>query len=72
MTLARVRPPPCRRPTRVDPAGNLRGAREAIAATGAVSGGQVDEAVAWLGALAREPGAAVWYAFPWAEGIREA
>ncbi len=29
-------------------------------------------AVAGLGALARQPGAAVWYAFPWAEGVREA
>lgn len=53
-------------------AGNLRGAREAIAATGALSLGQVDEAVAALGAFARQGGAALWYAFPWAEGIREA
>ena len=53
-------------------AGNLRGAREAIAATGAMGVDRVDEAVAGLGALARRPGAAVWYAFPWAEGVREA
>jgi SAM-dependent methyltransferase len=51
-------------------AGNLRGAREAIAATGAVTLAEVDEAVASLGRFARRPGAALWYAFAWAEGIR--
>lgn len=51
-------------------AGNLRGARDAIAATGAVSAAQVDEAAAALGAFAATPGAALWYAFAWAEGVR--
>lgn len=51
-------------------AGNLRGAREAIAATGDVSAAEVDQAVAALGAFARRPGAALWYAFAWAEGVR--
>jgi hypothetical protein len=32
----------------------------------------VDEALAALGAFARQAGAALWYAFPWAEGVREA
>jgi SAM-dependent methyltransferase len=50
--------------------GNLRGAQEAIAATGAVSAGQVDAAVAALGEFSRQPGAALWYAFAWAEGVR--
>lgn len=53
-------------------AGNLRGARAAIAATGAVSAAQVDEAVAALAAFARQPGASLWYAFAWAEGVRPA
>lgn len=52
-------------------AGNLRGAREALAATGAVSPAQVDEAVAGVDALGNRPGAACWYAFPWVEGTRE-
>jgi ubiquinone/menaquinone biosynthesis C-methylase UbiE len=51
-------------------AGNLRGARDAIAATGAVSAGEVDAALEALGDLARRPGAAIGYAFPWAEGLR--
>jgi hypothetical protein len=51
-------------------AGNLRGAREAIAATGAVSVEAVDEAIAALGRFATTPGAALWYAFAWAEGVR--
>lgn len=50
--------------------GNLRGAREAIAATGAVGLAEVDAAVAALGAFAATPGAALWYAFAWAEGVR--
>ncbi len=50
--------------------GNLRGAREAIAATGAVDGAAVDEAVAALSAFAATPGAALWYAFAWAEGVK--
>lgn len=51
-------------------AGNLRGAREAIAATGDVALAEVDAAVEALGAFARTPGAALWYAFAWAEGVR--
>lgn len=51
-------------------AGNLRGARQAIAATGAVGLDEVDAAVAALGDFARQPGAALWYAFAWAEGVR--
>jgi SAM-dependent methyltransferase len=53
-------------------AGNLKGARDAIAATGAVSESEVDHAVAALGAFARTPGASLGYAFPWAEGVRPA
>lgn len=53
-------------------AGNLRGARQSITATGAVSGAQVDDALAALDAFARQPGAALWYAFAWAEGVRPA
>lgn len=51
-------------------AGNLRGAREAIAATGAVTLAEVDAAVAALRGFAARSGAAVWYAFAWAEGVR--
>jgi SAM-dependent methyltransferase len=51
-------------------AGNLRGAREAIAATGAVAEGEVDAALAALGELGGRPDAAIGYAFPWAEGVR--
>jgi SAM-dependent methyltransferase len=50
--------------------GNLRGARAAIVATGSVNDVEVDRAVASLGELARTPGAALWYAFAWAEGVR--
>ena len=53
-------------------AGNLRGARAAIAATGAVRAEDVDRAVAALADFARTPGAALGYAFPWAEGVRPA
>lgn len=51
-------------------AGNLRGAREAIAATGAVTAGEVDAAVAALRDFTGRPDAALGYAFPWAEGVR--
>jgi SAM-dependent methyltransferase len=51
-------------------AGNLRGAREAIAATGAVTAGEVDAAVAALRDFTARPEAALGYAFPWAEGVR--
>jgi SAM-dependent methyltransferase len=53
-------------------AGNLRGARDAIAATGAVTPGEVDAALAALRDLAARPDAAIGYAFPWAEGVRSA
>lgn len=51
-------------------AGNLRGAREAIAATGEVTLAEVDAAVEALAAFARRPDAALWYAFAWAEGVK--
>ena len=51
-------------------AGNLRGAREAIAATGAVSLAEVDEVVGGLTDFARRPDASLGYAFAWAEGVR--
>jgi SAM-dependent methyltransferase len=51
-------------------AGNLRGAREAIAATGAVGAAEVDAAVAALRVFGARPDAALGYAFPWAEGVR--
>jgi SAM-dependent methyltransferase len=53
-------------------AGNLRGAREAIAATGAVSGAEVDAALAALADVAARPDASLGYAFPWAAGTRAA
>jgi len=51
-------------------AGNLTGARDAIAATGMVSGEDVDAAAAALEDFARRPGASIGYAMPWAEGVR--
>ena len=51
-------------------AGNLDGAREAIAATGMVSREDVDRAVDAIDVFSRRPDAAIWYAMPWAEGIR--
>jgi hypothetical protein len=51
-------------------AGNLDGAREAIAATGMVSRDDVDRALEAIAAFARRPDAAIWYGMPWAEGIR--
>jgi SAM-dependent methyltransferase len=53
-------------------AGNLRGAREAITATGGVDDAGLDAALAALAEFARRPGAAVGYAVAWAEGIRPA
>jgi len=53
-------------------AANLRGAREAIVATGAVGPAGVDAALEALAEFALRPDAAVGYAFPWAEGIRPA
>ena len=49
---------------------NIRGAREAIAATGAVAPDGVDAALEAIAAFARRPGASGGYAFPWAEGVR--
>jgi hypothetical protein len=51
-------------------AGNLRGAREAIASTGAVALDGVDAALEAIAAFARLPDASIGYAFPWAEGVR--
>jgi ubiquinone/menaquinone biosynthesis C-methylase UbiE len=51
-------------------AGNLEGAREAIAATGMISREDVDRALEAIAAFAQRPDAAIWYAMPWAEGIR--
>jgi SAM-dependent methyltransferase len=51
-------------------AGNLRGARDAIVATGAVGAGEVDAALAALAEFARRPDATIGYAFSWAEGLR--
>jgi SAM-dependent methyltransferase len=51
-------------------AGNLEGAREAIAATGMVTADDVDRAVEAIEIFGARPDAAIWYAMPWAEGIR--
>jgi len=51
-------------------AGNLTGAREAIAATGMVTGADVDLAADALEVFARRPGATIGYAMPWVEGVR--
>jgi SAM-dependent methyltransferase len=51
-------------------AGNLAGAREAIAATGLVGAAEVDRAVEAVRAHARRPDAAIWYAMPWVEAVR--
>jgi SAM-dependent methyltransferase len=51
-------------------AGNVRGARDAIAATGAVDAGELDAALDALAEFERRPDAALGYAFSWAEGIR--
>ncbi len=50
-------------------AGNLRGAREAIAATGAVSAGDVDRCLEAIAAFGQRPDAVIWYGMPWAEGV---
>ncbi|MFO0585205.1 MAG: methyltransferase domain-containing protein [Anaeromyxobacter sp.] len=51
-------------------AGNLAGAREAIAATGMVTGAEVDAAAAALVGFGDRPGASIGYAAPWVEGVR--
>lgn len=51
-------------------AGNLEGARDAIAATGMVTREDVDRAVEAIGVFAQRRDAAIWYAMPWAEGLR--
>jgi SAM-dependent methyltransferase len=51
-------------------AGNLRGAREAIAAVGMTSEEDVDDALDALEEFAHRKDASVGYAFPWAEGVR--
>ena len=51
---------------------NFRGAREAIAATGLVRGEDVDRCVEEIVAFGRRPDAVIWYAAPWAEGVRPA
>ncbi len=51
-------------------AANLGGAREAIAATGLVRPEEVDRCVAEIEAFGGRPDAAIWYAAPWAEGVR--
>jgi SAM-dependent methyltransferase len=51
-------------------AGNLRGARAAILGTGLVDEPALDAALAAFDAFAARPDAAIWYAMPWAEGVR--
>lgn len=51
-------------------AGALRGAREAIAATGQVRAADVDRTLEELDAFGRRPDAVIWYAMPWAEAVR--
>jgi SAM-dependent methyltransferase len=51
-------------------AGNLRGARDAIAATGMVSADALERTLAALTEFGERPDAAIWYAMPWAEGVR--
>jgi len=48
----------------------LRGAREAILATGGADGATFDGALASLEVFARRRDAAFWYATAWAEGVR--
>jgi SAM-dependent methyltransferase len=50
--------------------GNLRGAREAVAATGLATLDEVDRCLAELEAFAARPDGAIWYGLPWAEGVR--
>jgi len=50
--------------------GVLAGARAAIAATGLVDGEVVDGALRAVEAFAARPDAALWYAMPWAEGVK--
>ena len=49
---------------------NLRGARGAILATGLVDGPALDAALLAFTAFAARPDAVIWYAMPWAEGVR--
>lgn len=51
-------------------AGNLAGAREAIAATGMVTAEDVDAAAEALARFAERPGATIGYAMPWVEGVK--
>jgi len=51
-------------------AANLTGARDAIAATGAVTAADVDAAAEAIAAFARRPDASIGYAMPWAEGVK--
>jgi len=51
---------------------NLVGAREHILATGLVDAPGLEGAVAGLRSFAARPGAALWYAMAWAEGVRPA
>ncbi len=54
-------------------AGNLRGARAAIAAVGMVPDGAVEDALRTLGGVhGARPDASIGYAFPWAAGVRAA
>ena len=49
---------------------NLRGARGAILETGLVDGPALDAALLAFTAFAARPDAVIWYAMPWAEGVR--
>jgi SAM-dependent methyltransferase len=51
-------------------AANLTGARDAIAATGAVSAADVEAAAQAIEAFAHRPDASIGYAMPWAEGVK--
>lgn len=50
--------------------GNLASARDAIVETGALDAPMLDRALDEIGDLTRRPGAAIWYAMCWAEGVK--
>lgn len=52
-------------------AGNLRGARGTVTATGLVDAAALDAALEAFAAFGRRPDAVIWYAMCWAEGQRE-
>jgi len=50
----------------------IEGGRESVLATGRIDPGAFDAALARVAELRGHPGAAIWYAICWAEGVRPA